>query len=58
VEDTDNFYFRSEQGLRFNVWKNFGTTFQANIDYNNAPSPGKDTTDTALIFGLTYNYEI
>ena len=58
VEDTDNFYFRSEQGLRFNVWKDFGTTFQANIDYNNAPSPGKDTTDTPLIFGLTYNYDI
>lgn len=58
VEDTDNFYFRSEQGFRFNVWKNFGTTFQANIDYNNAPSPDKDKTDTALIFGLTYNYEI
>jgi len=58
VEDSDNFYFRSEQGLRFNVWKNFGTTFQANIDYNNAPSPGKDKTDTALIFGLTYNYDI
>ena len=58
VEDTDNFYFRTEQGLRFNVWKNFGTTFQANVDYNNNPAPGKDKTDTALIFGLTYNYEI
>jgi putative salt-induced outer membrane protein YdiY len=58
VEDTSDMSVYTEQGLRFNVWKNFGTTFQANITYDNNPSPGADKTDTALIFGLTYTYDI
>jgi len=49
---------RAEQGLRFNVLKDFYTTVQANVAYDNKPSPGFKKTDTAIIFGLGYAFSL
>ncbi len=58
LEDFGDMNLRTEQGLRFTVLKDFYTTFQANVTYDNMPSPGFKTTDTALIFGLGYNFNL
>ena len=48
----------AQQGVRFTVVKDFFTSFQANVTYDNKPSPGFKKTDTALIFGLGYNFSL
>lgn len=48
----------TEQGLRFSVLKDFYTTFQVNVTYDNEPSPGFKSTDTAILFGLGYNFSL
>jgi putative salt-induced outer membrane protein YdiY len=58
LEDLKNMNLHTEQGLRFAVLKNFYTTFQANVDYDNQPSPGFEKTDTTLLFGLGYNFSL
>lgn len=58
LEDFEDMNLRSEQGLRFNVLEDFYTTFQANVAYDNKPTPGFDKTDTALIFGLGYDFSL
>jgi hypothetical protein len=49
---------RTEQGLRFNVLKDFYTTLQVNVTYDNLPSPGFKKTDTAILFGLGYDFSL
>jgi putative salt-induced outer membrane protein YdiY len=58
LEDFEDMNLRSEQGLRFTVLKDFYTSFQANVTYDNLPSPGFEKTDTALIFGLGYDFSL
>ena len=57
-EDLEDLYIRSEQGIRFTVIKDFYTTFQANLTYDNTPAPGTEETDTTLMFGLGYNFDL
>ena len=58
LEDVKDMNLLTQQGLRFTVLKDFYTTFQANVTYENQPSPGFKKTDTALIFGLGYNFSL
>ncbi len=58
LEDFADMNLRAEQGLRFTVLKDFYTSFQANVAYDNKPSPGFEKTDTALIFGLGYDFSL
>lgn len=58
LEDVEDMNLITEQGLRFMVLKDFYTSFQANVAYDNMPSPGFKSTDTALIFGLGYNFSL
>ena len=58
LEDFKDMNLLTEQGLRFMVLKDFYTSFQANVTYENLPSPGFEKTDTALIFGLGYNFSL
>jgi putative salt-induced outer membrane protein YdiY len=53
-----NVYIKTEQGVRFTVIKNFFTTIQANVNYNNNPTPGFKKTDTTLLFGLGYHFDL
>lgn len=57
-EDIKNLYLRTEQGVRFTIIKDFYSTFQANLNYDNAPAPGTEDTDTTLMFGLGYNFDL
>lgn len=58
LEDIEDTSLRAEQGLRFMVLKDFYTSLQLNVSYDNNPSPGFDKTDTAVIFGLGYNFSL
>ncbi len=58
LEDFADMNLLTQQGLRFTVVKDFFTSFQANVSYDNKPSPGFKKTDTALIFGLGYNFSL
>ena len=57
-EDIQNLYLRTEQGVRFTIIKDFYSTFQANLTYDNAPAAGTEDTDTTLLFGLGYNFDL
>ena len=58
LEDFADMNLRTEQGLRFNVLKDFYTTLQVNVTYDNLPSPGFKKTDTAILFGLGYDFSL
>ncbi len=58
LEQLDDVYLHTEQGLRFNLVKDFYTSFQVNVDWDNTPSPGFDKTDTAILFGLGYSFSL
>jgi hypothetical protein len=57
-EDLEDLYLKTQQGIRFAVIKNFFTALQANVNYDNTPSPGFYKTDTTLLFGLGYNFDL
>ncbi|MFC1888929.1 YdiY family protein [Thermodesulfobacteriota bacterium] len=58
LEDTEDLYLRTEQGIRLTLLKNFFTTFQANITYDKTPAEEAKKTDTALLFGLGYSFDL
>ncbi|MEW6440952.1 MAG: DUF481 domain-containing protein [bacterium] len=57
-EDLSDLYLRSEQGVRFTLIQDFYTTFQANVNYDNTPPDGFEKTDTTLLFGLGYAFDL
>jgi len=57
-ENLEDLYLKTEQGVRFNLLKTFYTTFQANLNYDNTPAPGTEETDTTLLFGLGYAFDL
>lgn len=56
LEDTEDFYFRSEQGLRVALIGNFYCNIQVNYDYKNRPAPGKEEDDLRYLLGLGYSF--
>ena len=58
LEDFKDMNLITEQGIRFMVLKDFYTSIEVDVSYDNIPSPGFRSTDTALIFGLGYNFSL
>ena len=58
MEDADDFLILTEQGMRLTLIKDFYFNFQVNIDYDHSPAPGKEETDTTIIAGLGYSFEL
>jgi len=58
LEDFKDMNLITEQGVRFMVLKDFYSSIQVNVSYDNEPSPGFKSTDTALIFGLGYHFDL
>lgn len=54
VEDPDDTIFRSQTGLRFPLVENLNATLQYNIDWQNTPPEGFDSTDSAYIVSVGY----
>jgi putative salt-induced outer membrane protein YdiY len=51
-----DFYITTDQGLVFNVFKNFVTKFQLTYRYNNNPPAGVKNADT--IYLITFGYSL
>ena len=56
LEDSDDLVFYSQTGFRIPFYKSMNITAQYNLDYQNNPSPGREHTDTAIIFTLGYQW--
>lgn len=54
MEDADDAIFRAQTGLRFPVIKNLSGTVQYNIDWQNTPPDGFDSTDSGVIVSMGY----
>jgi putative salt-induced outer membrane protein YdiY len=47
--------FNADQGIRVSVIGNWHIQFEYDLRYNSLPVPGRKTTDTNIIFGLSYD---
>jgi putative salt-induced outer membrane protein YdiY len=56
IEDAEDFYFRSEQGLQLPLIGNFYCNIQVDYDYKNRPAPGKEKEDLRYMLGLGYSF--
>jgi putative salt-induced outer membrane protein YdiY len=56
-DQSDSYFFSSEQGLRFLLFRNFFANFQVDFDYNSQPAPGTEKKDTRYIAGIGYEFE-
>jgi len=54
VEDTDDMIFRAQTGVRFPVIEHLSGTIQYNIDWQNTPPDGFDSTDSGVIVSMGY----
>jgi putative salt-induced outer membrane protein YdiY len=54
VEDPDDMIFRAQTGFRFPLVKNLSGTLQYNVDWQNTPPEGFDSTDTSYIVSVGY----
>jgi putative salt-induced outer membrane protein YdiY len=54
VEDPDDMIFRAQTGLRFPLVENLSATLQYNVDWQNNPPEGFDSTDSAYIVSVGY----
>lgn len=52
----ENTLFFSQTGLRVPLAKNLNASTQLNVDWAKSPSPGRKSTDAALIFSLGYGW--
>ena len=58
LENSDDIYISTEQGLRMTIIDNFVATAQVNWRWDNTPSPGFRRSDTLYIFTLGYAAEL
>jgi len=56
IEDAEDFYFRSEQGLQLPLIGSFYCNIQVDYDYKNRPAPGKEKEDLRYMLGLGYSF--
>ncbi|NIQ37003.1 MAG: DUF481 domain-containing protein [Proteobacteria bacterium] len=56
LEDSDEYYFRAEQGLRFILFRNFFASFGADYSYDRQPALGRKNSDTLYTASLGYEF--
>jgi putative salt-induced outer membrane protein len=49
--------FNADQGIRVKIISNWRVNFEYDIRYNSLPVAGRKTTDTNIIFGLSYDFK-
>ncbi len=54
LDEKDDYFLRSETGLRLPVIERLNSTIQYNYDYDNDPAPGRVKEDKAWLFTLGY----
>lgn len=56
VEDPEDTTWRAQTGLRFPLVEDLNATIQYNIDWDNDPAPGTESTDSAYIMSVGYTW--
>jgi putative salt-induced outer membrane protein YdiY len=56
LANTSKTSVQSQTGFRFKIYQGLNATAQLNLDWDNAPSPGVENTDTAYLFTLGYQF--
>ena len=56
-EDSKDYYFTSDQGIRLKIFEGFVAGFQLTYRYNNKPPPGIMSSDTLYLFTLGYGFD-
>jgi hypothetical protein len=46
---------KADQGIRVKIYNNWRINFQYDLRYNSLPATGRQTVDTDIIFGLSYD---
>jgi putative salt-induced outer membrane protein YdiY len=54
LEDTEALLVRSKTGLRLPLLGRLNASVQLNVDWERRPPPGRQSTDSTLLFGLNY----
>ena len=57
LQDPNDIYIATEQGIRFNIVKGFFAALQLNWRWDNTPAPGLSRTDTTFLFSVGYNFD-
>lgn len=57
LQNTNDFYLTTDQGIRFKVFGNLASGIQVTYRYNNRPPPGINSSDTLLILTLGYTLD-
>ena len=57
LEDADDLYIVSQQGIRFAMWRGLISTVQVNWEWDNTPQAGNDRSDTKYLLTLGYAFE-
>ncbi|HLU48303.1 MAG TPA: DUF481 domain-containing protein [Planctomycetota bacterium] len=58
LEDLEDLYILTQQGIRLTIWEGFLATLQVNWRWDNTPSPGFERSDTLYLVTLGYQFEI
>lgn len=56
TEDSGDWLLKTRTGIRVPVAESLNLSTQVNLDYDNRPAAGKDTTDSALVFSVGYGF--
>jgi len=56
IENSSDYLIKTRTGIRLPVTRAVNLSTQLNLDYDALPAPGKDSTDTALIFSVGYGF--
>jgi putative salt-induced outer membrane protein YdiY len=57
LENGDDIYVTSQQGIRFDLWQGLIATLQVNWDWDNTPQPGNDRSDTKYLGTVGYAFD-
>ena len=56
IDDMDNLFFITRQGLKLPLGYGLFTNLQFNLDYQSQPAPGKSQFDNRFIFSIGYEW--
>ena len=57
LENTSDYFLTMDNGVRFNIWKGFGSGIQVTTRYNSAPASGTGSTDNMYLVTLGYSFD-
>ncbi len=56
LTDAEDFFLRTQTGVRVPLWEALKATFQFDFDWDNTPSPGTQEDDTRYLISIGYHW--